>query len=358
MAILFLILSTSVTYAQIVLSRPLIEKWRHQAVGTTNLTPTVSKESIYLTLSSGTLYSLDASDGNLNWSAEIGGIFSAAPTSDEQGVYIASETKGIESSIQRTIGTLRAIGSRSGVTLWMRMLPSPIYGALVSNDTTLFGGTKDGRLYAVRKQTGELLWAKQYHLAFSGHPVLFNNHLFIGDESGNLLIVETLTGNTFWRYQTEGDIRAVAVLPDEKIFIGTGEGFIYALDAGQHLLRWKVRTGGGVQSIVPTASGLIVNSLDNFVYNLSYRRGKKLWKRQLAGRATARPLLVGDCILITPLAGDESVVLDVRDGKKLNSIPTGEDENTDASPLLAGHLLLLTTRKGLVAYTDTLSAIP
>jgi hypothetical protein len=78
----------------------------------------------------------------------------------------------------------------------------------------------------------------------------------------------------------------------------------------------------------------------------------KVWKRQLAGRATAPPLVLNNQVLLAPLVGDECVVLNLEDGKKVNSIYVGEDNNTEATPLLTTDALILTTREGLVAFSN------
>jgi hypothetical protein len=108
-----------------------------------------------------------------------------------------------------------------------------------------------------------------------------------------------------------------------------------------------------VQSVTPAGRCLLVTSLDNFAYCLSPRKGYRVWKRQLPGRVAAQPLVTEDGILLAPLSGEECVVLAPRDGRKLNSINVGEDNNTGASPVLIGRLLLVTTRKGLFAYSGT-----
>ena len=102
--------------------------------------------------------------------------------------------------------------------------------------------------------------------------------------------------------------------------------------------------------------GLLVASLDNFVYLLSLNRGDRLWKRQLAGRLAAEPLTTNDGALFTPLSGDTGVVLDLRDGKQLNSLPIGEDNSTTASPIVAGSMLFVTTRRGLLAFSRPVEA--
>ncbi|HEX6182505.1 MAG TPA: hypothetical protein VFZ44_01250, partial [Pyrinomonadaceae bacterium] len=75
-------------------------------------------------------------------------------------------------------------------------------------------------------------------------------------------------------------------------------------------------------------------------------------KRQLAGRVAAPPLVLNGSVLVAPLVGDECVVLNLEDGKKINSIYVGEDNNTEAAPLLTADTLLLTTREGILALSN------
>ena len=135
------------------------------------------------------------------------------------------------------------------------------------------------------------------------------------------------------------------------IYAGTSDGYIYGIDKDTGRLKWRVRTGAAVQAVLPGGKCILATSLDNFVYCLSPQRGVKLWKRQLAGRVAAPPLVMNDTVLLAPLAGDECVILSLEDGKKTNSVYVGEDNNTEAAPLLAADVLLITTREGLLAFS-------
>jgi outer membrane protein assembly factor BamB len=104
-----------------------------------------------------------------------------------------------------------------------------------------------------------------------------------------------------------------------------------------------------VQTVLATEKCILATSLDNFIYCLSPQNGVKIWKRQLAGRVAAPPLVLNGGVLVAPLVGDECVILNLEDGKKINSIYVGEDNNTEAAPLLSADTLLLTTREGLLA---------
>ena len=336
---------------QIALSQPLIAKWLYESELTTNLTPATDGERIYLPLASGQLVSLRATDGQLHWKADLGGELSSSPIADKGSVYIASETFGEPGPALRARGALRALGREGGITLWMRTLPMPIRGSLVANDVNLFGGSTDGRVYAVRKKTGDISWVMQFSAPFASHPVIFGSSLYIGSNDGTLFSLNQNTGKTNWRYRTRGAVRGRAVVANGIVYFGSADGFVYAVREADGRLRWKRRTGAGVQSVAFAQNGLLVASLDNFVYLVSFSRGDRLWKRLLAGRLAAEPLITSDGVLFTPLSSSTGVVLDLRDGKQLNSLPIGEDNSMSASPIVAGKILLVTTRHGLLAFS-------
>lgn len=335
----------------IALSQPLTLRWQYTTDTTINLTPATDGQRIYLPLAAGTIVSLRAFDGQMFWRTEIGGELSASPIADERGVYIASETGVVQGKAPQAAGALRALGRESGVTLWMHTLPFPLRGALAMNEQTLFGGAGDGRLYAVSKKSGEMLWVKQFSTPFSSQPVISSTHLLIGNDDGTLLYLDQATGKQTWRYRTHGPVRGRPSVHRGVVYFGSEDGYVYAVDEMSGQLRWRTRTGAGVQAVAVTDGGLLVASLDNFVYFLSLTRGARLWKRQLAGRIAAQPLAAADGALFTPLSGDTGVVLDLRDGKQLNSIPIGEDNTTAASPIVVEDVLFVTTRQGLLAFS-------
>ncbi len=336
---------------QIELSQPLTVKWLYDSDFTVNLTPATDGERIYLPLASGLIVSLRAVDGQLLWKADLGGELSSSPIADDRSVYIASETVGDQGPTPRANGALRALGREGGITQWMRTLPMPIRGSLIANDVNLFGGSTDGRVYAVRKKTGDIAWIMQHSASFASHPVLFGLNLYIGSNDGYLFSLNQSTGKANWHYRTRGAIRGQAVVVNGFVYFGSADGYVYAVREADGRLKWRRRTGAGVQTVGFAQNGLLVASLDNFVYLLSFREGDSLWKRQLAGRIAAEPLTSADGVLFTPLSSSAGVVLDLRDGKLLNSLPFGEDNSMASSPIVAGKILFVTTRHGLLAFS-------
>lgn len=336
---------------QLALSQPLTLRWRYATDATVNLTPATDGQRVYLPLAAGQIVSLRAADGQLFWRADIGGEFSASPAADDRGVYIASETGVVQGKAPQAAGALRALGRESGVTLWMHTLPFPLRGALAINEQTLFGGSSDGRVYALNKKSGEILWVKHFNTPFSSLPTVSKTNLLIGNDDGTLLCLDQATGKTLWRYRTRGPVRGRPSVTQGVVYFGSADGYVYAVDEQSGQFRWRTRTGAGVQAVAVTEGGVLVASLDNFVYFLTLARGGRLWKKQLAGRIAAQPLAAADGALFTPLSGDTGVILDLRDGKQLNSIPIGEDNTTAASPIVVKDVLFVTTRQGLLAFS-------
>lgn len=335
------------------LSRPIYVKWQYKTEGTTNFTPAIDGERVYLPLDKGSVVGVWLSDGGLAWRSDIGGVISASPVADSRNVYVASETlPSVKSPFLQATGVLRALSRQSGLTTWMRMLPFPVKGVINLNSDSLFVTTAEGRLYAIKKENGEIKWVKYNSSPFGFQHVLSGDDIYISDVQGDILALELEEGRTIWRYRTRRPLRAPVAVFENMIYAGTADGYAYGIERVTGRLKWRVRMGAAVQAVLAEGKCVLATSLDNFVYCLSPQRGAKLWKRQLAGRVAAPPLVLNDSVLLAPLAGDECVILSLEDGKKTNSIYVGEDNNTEAAPLIRADTLLITTREGLLAFTN------
>jgi outer membrane protein assembly factor BamB len=332
------------------LSQPLTVSWRYESNLTLNLTPAFDDDRIYLPLAGGTVVSLMGANGQLNWRSEMGGELSASPVADQRAVYIASETGKPETGIRRATGALRALGREGGVTQWMRTLAMPLRGALTMGNGKLFGGGSDGKVYAFDSRNGEARWYYDYGVPFNSQPAVSSSRVYIGSEDGNLLALDEATGKLLWHYRTKGAIRGAVANGNDLVYFGSGDGYVYAVNATSGRLVWRKRTGAGVQAVVRANDELLVASLDNFVYKFSLT-GKRLWKRRLPGRISSQPLVTQHAALFMPFSSSAAVVLELRDGRQVNLLPTGEDIATSASPIVIGEVVLLTTEHGLLAFT-------
>jgi outer membrane protein assembly factor BamB len=335
---------------QIAFSQPLTVRWRYESDRTSNFTPATDGTTVYVPLSQGTLVALNASDGHLDWKAEVGGNFSASPVADERCVFAASQSGAGANEPGQARGTLRALSKATGVTIWMKTLQAPLSGGLLIGENAVFAGSTDGKVYAFDKRTGLTLWVNQYAEVFSSQPAAAGHSLYIGSDQGSLFALDQATGKVSWHYQTRGAIQGPFAIVNGAVYFGSGDGYVYALREQTSKLIWRRRTGAAVQAVVSVENGLLAASLDNFVYLLSASRGSLVWRRLLPGRISARPVTASDGALFTPLSTDTAIVLGLRDGKPVNSLPIGEENSSSAAPISAGELVFITTPHGLLAF--------
>ncbi|HEX6045867.1 MAG TPA: PQQ-binding-like beta-propeller repeat protein [Pyrinomonadaceae bacterium] len=344
------------TSSDALLAQPLTVRWRYESNVTLNLTPAFDQERVYLPLAGGTIVALTARDGKLYWRSDMGGELSASPIADETAIYVASETTGPANEPRRSGGALRALSREGGVTQWMTPLVTPLRGALATGGGKLFAGGSDGRAYAFDKQTGGVLWSIPFSSPFAGQPVLKSGRVYFGSEDGTLLALEESTGKVLWRFRTKGAVHGPVALDNENVYFGSGDGYVYAVSADKGRLKWRKRTGAGVEAVaLAGADILLAASLDNFVYLLN-EKGTMLWKKQLPGRISSQPLTVQEAALFTPLSSSAAVVLSLKDGKQVNSLPTEEELTSSAAPILVGDAVIVTTEHGLLAFARPASA--
>ena len=337
------------TSRDISLNQPLTLSWRYDTSSTVNLTPAFDNERVYLPLAGGVIVSLQAANGQLNWRAEMGGELSAAPVADNHMVYVASETGKPEAGVRRATGALRALGREGGVTQWMRTFEMPLRGALTLANGKLFGASGSGRVYSFDSKTGAVRWFHDYGAPFNAQPVVSGSRVYVGSEDGSLLAFDEANGKLLWYYKTKGPVRGPVANGAGHVYFGSDDGYVYAVDAANGRLEWRSRMGAGVQAVVKVGDELIVASLDNFVYKFSMA-GTRLWKRQMPGRISSQPLMTREEALFTPLSGSAGVVLELRDGRQVNTLPVGEEISNLASPIAVADTVLLTTESGLLAF--------
>ncbi len=334
---------------EVSLSEPLTVGWRYDTSATLNLTPAFDDERVYLPLAEGVVVSLQAANGQLNWRAEMGGELSASPVADNHMVYVASETGKPEAGVRRATGALRALGREAGVTQWMRTFEMPLRGALTLANGNLFAASSNGRVYSFDGKTGAVRWFHDYGTAFKAQPVVNDSRVYVGSEDGNLLAFDEVNGKLLWFYKTKGAVRGPVANGGDQVYFGSDDGYVYAVAASNGRLKWRSRLGAGVQAVAKVGDDLLVASLDNFVYKFS-SAGTRLWKRQMPGRISSQPLMTRAEALFTPLSGSAGVVLELRDGKQVNTLPVGEEISNLASPIAVADAVLVTTETGLLAF--------
>jgi hypothetical protein len=350
-------LSPSINGQTLQLSQPLTLQWTFRSDDISSIGPMADKQSVYLPLTGGAVVSLRTIDGQLDWKTDVGGDILSSLTVDSASVYVASrieEERGVgatESSV-----FLRSLSRSSGVILWLRPIPQIIQHT--SNSllgSKLLAVTLENIIIGVDKGTGLIRWSNQLPSRITTAPIFDRETIYLAQEKGNVTVLNYKDGTVARHYQTRLDITSLILGPGGIIFTGTSEGYVNAFSAieGSLSLNWRKRLSAAIQSLSPTPEGILVVTRDNSVTFLKWQNGKRLWKRRLADRLAAPPTLSEGASLFAPLGEDACTVLSLRDGKEINTLYLGKNNSVVASPLIAGNLLLVPTKHGLLAYTTS-----
>ena len=167
----------------------------------------------------GVFYALN-SDGDLQWSLELGGDIKAKPVFGEQALYVTSNN-----------GQLYAL-DYEGNQLWSQTISRDMKlgSPLILEDSVLVGG--DFRVSAVSKE-GSLLWS--FNL---GHYNYVNNEIDVDDKGtiyagSNLGVLYALSIEGEERWSTQISQRSALNGPrlgEDVIYVGSDDGKFSAVD--------------------------------------------------------------------------------------------------------------------------------
>lgn len=220
-----------------------------------------------LMVSRTTLWTLDATKGNLLWKFHrgvVGWPSSGSPAVAGNIVYF-----GLGSDTH-----LWALDLTSGRIIWSFDTGDRITSAPLVSGGTLYIATWHGEIFALDRAHGTMLWlytlngkARQSLVdGVGGSMALAGGKLYVGDYRGALLCLDGQHGHLLWRFATGGQILATPVVASGFIYIGSDDGNFYALTIQTGRPAWHYATGE-VRSAASLAGGhLFVGSLNGAMY--------------------------------------------------------------------------------------------
>ena len=114
------------------------QTWTVKVDGAVSTTPVLCGDQIYLGTDKGTLYALDAQDGNETWKYETEGAITSSPTVSGDTVYVGSED-----------GYLYSNNANTGSNNWKFKSGDRIKSTPAIDSTKIYVGSDDGYVYAL-----------------------------------------------------------------------------------------------------------------------------------------------------------------------------------------------------------------
>ncbi len=228
-----------------------------------------SSGNVYFGSIDGNVYSLDK-DGVERWSRPTGDWVesSAALSPDESVVYIGSWDN-----------RLYALSSETGAVLWSYETGSLVFSSpAVAQDGTIYFGGSDGFLYSL-SPAGELNWEEFLGGELDSSVAIGpSGHLYVATSEGFVYSIASDSGEIRWSFELptepgasdrDTEITASCVLEgDGSVYIGSKNYFFYALDTADGSVRWRYETGGIIEASATRGvdGSVIVSSQDGYVY--------------------------------------------------------------------------------------------
>jgi len=205
-----------------------------------------------------------------------------------------------------------------------------------------------GAVVGLNKKTGKVIW-KINRPKYPNYttPVMITAHgklqmVFAGAEL--ITSIDPLTGKKHWEFPgSTQECVATAVTDGKRIFVSGGwpKNHIAAIEAdGSGKITWQNTARVYVPSMLMKDGHLYATMDAGFAACWDSATGKELWKDRLGGAFFASPVLVGERIYATNLAGKTFVYS--TDPKEFKLLATNQLGNeVYASPIVSGNRLYL-----------------
>jgi outer membrane protein assembly factor BamB len=328
------------------LTFPLQSKWSASLSDVPRFAPAYDAGFGYFLLRNDQLVALSLADGSEAWSVAC--KTTAAPVAGNGLVFTGGET--IESRSQK-----------DGTVSWTR----PIEGRLSSlywDTGWLFAVVDKGAFMAIRAADGEVLWRRDLGAPLHSSPALAGDRVYVALEDGQIVALKLQTGEPLWTYKLGGPGVGILAL-EQRLFVGSLDDYMYCLDTKSGKRAWrKLNDADIVGAPVLDARRVYFVALDNLLRALNRGGGSLYWKRSLPMRPSSGPLLIGT-LLVVPGFTASLQAYSTRDGSTAGTYELrgsqGEELQLAAPPYLgADDTIVIVTRNGQVQALASAPAAP
>lgn len=334
-------------------------------------------EALFLPLTDGKLISVNFRSGLSDWETDLGGQIKTPLYLFGDSLYLVSkiifnDTKTGENTIANKYVEnyiVRRLNKNTGVAIWQTKIF--INDSKNKTDTNteislhlfedkLLITASDGNLYLLDSLEGKVIKKKSFQTALATIPFFDDQQVVFGTSDGRIISLLIKDLNEISEVKIPLIPTAVFTFGN-KLFWGDVKGEITASESrlnssGKSRNLWKYRTGGEVLTITPTktrtvATNLLISSLDNYIYSVSARSGKVIWKKRLSNRPAFTPLVVDNHAVFTTIGDSTALIVEINTGQTVNKISLADNTVFTGSARILGPFIVFPTATGFFSFT-------
>ncbi len=288
-------------------------------------------DRVYVGTLNGTIMALEATTLEVAWRAELGGEFASDVLVLEIGIAVVTNSALTDANPQSS--TLRLISKETGITGWSLKLPSAerFYLGKINGSIATIG--REGSITLADRATGQIRWQTGSFGKLSTKPAFSEESVVFGTSDKVLFVISAKDGSIVSRQSAEMTPTSVTFSKDAGFTAGDERGNVSLFGSSNTKTVWRFKSGAAVTSVTATDEGILVSSLDNFVYFISDYNGDVIWKRRLSGRVIDGGLIVGGYLVVLIYGENSTYVVDVKTGKVGDAMPASDRDFVSRVPV-------------------------
>jgi len=257
--------------------------------------PVVHENNIFAVDVDGVLYSIDASNGKINWQIKAGGplLFKSELVISDEKIFLATG-----------FGIVEAY-DLNGKKLWDNELDEAIFNSLLIVKKSLIIATDALKLYSLDSKDGDKNWSTSIDgRVITLTPLVHNDIIYFGCYSGTFYAISLDNGKIIWTFKSGGPIYSSPVVVEKSIYFGSEDGYVYSLNDATGKLNWQFKTSYPVKNSPLYAFGSLIVANDKTVFSLNPGTGNIIWQNTFSTTIKTSPTFAGDTVIIGLVNGN------------------------------------------------------
>ena len=355
---------------------PYRQCWFYNAKLSDNKIASDNESILYVPLLYGKIVSINSASGEKSWESDIGGeiVSDLIVNEERKNIYVVTRSPVISEAGEQSkningeisvendnknfaVLKLSSLSKNTGITNWQITLDSKSAGnqklfLSVFNNKVITADQK-GEITVVEESGGKILWKKRAESGSNDFRYFIQNSDLIQISENKILLISLKNGVVNLIKEINSVLTAVNLFNNDTLLLGDKKGELFMFDISKKKEVWKSRYGAEVSDVTSTPYGLLISSFDNFLYLISPKNGKKIWKKRLDGRLAIEPSIANSSVIITTAGSSKSSILDLSSGRLVNQIYLSENNYFVNQAVLTDNLIVFPTAFGLMAFGNS-----